>query len=134
MSRISEDKSDKSTITSNGYVSNYKKNGTVTFFSEGVIQVDDNSSLCEGLTKSGFSTIEYLENLEKENAQLKLHLEIAHKFYEELLNEIPEGLAEWKGLSLKDMTDYYLKKLEQLKEQGEWVFHFITLRKGLFTM
>ena len=58
-------------------------------------------------------------DLEKENAELKLHLDIALKFYEELLNEIPEGLAEWKALSLKDMTDYYLKKLEQLKEQGD---------------
>lgn len=62
---------------------------------------------------------EKIDRLEKENAELKLQLEIAHKFYEKLLYEIPEGLAEWKGLSLKDMTDYYLKKLEQLKEQGD---------------
>ena len=75
MSRISKDKSDKSTITSNeimsAHVSDYEEGGIVTFISEGVIQVDDNSSLCEGLTKSEPSTIEYLENLEKENAELR---------------------------------------------------------------
>lgn len=58
-------------------------------------------------------------DLEKENAELKLQLEIAQKFHGELLNELPEGLAEFKGLSLKDMADYYIKKLEQLKEQGD---------------
>lgn len=123
MNRLNKDKSDKSTITSNEimscHVSDYEKVGTVTFISKGAIQVDNNSPLCKGLTKSEPSTIEYLENLEKENAQLKLHLEIAHKFYEELLSCLPKGLAEFKALSLKDMTDYYFKKLEQLKEQGD---------------
>ena len=109
MSRISKDKSDKSTITSNKimscYASNYKKDVTVTFFSEGVIQVDDNSSLCEGLTKSEPSTIEYLENLEKENANLK---KLIYK-----CKSLMYARSSFEAYEIWEEVE------EQLKEQGD---------------
>ena len=50
-------------------------------------------------------------DLEKQNADLKLHLDIAFKFYEKLASvNFLKRLAEFKALSLKDMTDYYFKE------------------------
>ncbi len=139
MSRISKDKSDKSTITSNEimscHASDYEKNGTVTFFSKGVIRVDDNSSLCEGLTKSETTTIEYLKNLEKENTELKLKLEEAreenHKL-KKIVEDFDESVRYLMTVApqldniLKNMRRSYREDLyklieNELKEQGEWV-------------